>query len=236
MTAGLREVPTFAVNSEKRRLQITPQRGVGMRRWFLVLAMASSMVLAGCFGDGSGTVAPEETSSIWESYSRIDAQPHEVERMFTTIDLRTNESTNTTWAVFDASYGGNCCEHYLATDIDGQILNIGGEYPVFSTDRGHLWDTYVPPALPDAQCRTFVPTNPGKRDWVKGASFRRPTATSSRCRGSPTSEVTSNSTSSTPFSTTNQKGSGSGVQPNYGTVLRPFLASGGHRTHQFLHR
>ncbi|MGB1485669.1 MAG: hypothetical protein ACPG9E_06725, partial [Poseidonia sp.] len=86
-----------------------------MRRWLLVLAMASSMVLAGCFGDGSGTVAPEETSSIWESYNRIDAQPHEVERMFTTIDLRTNESTNTTWAVFDASYGGNCCEHYLAT-------------------------------------------------------------------------------------------------------------------------
>ena len=48
-----------------------------MRRWLLVLAMASSMVLAGCFGDGSGTVAPEETSSIWESYNRIDAQPHD---------------------------------------------------------------------------------------------------------------------------------------------------------------
>ena len=131
-----------------------------MRRTLVVMAMVMSMLLAGCFGDGSGTVPVEAEPPLFDSYSRIDAQPHEVERMFHTVDLRTNQTTNTTWAVFDASYGGNCCEHYLATDIDGQILNIGGEYPVFSADRGHLWDTYIPPALPDAQCRTFVPTNP----------------------------------------------------------------------------
>ena len=49
----------------------------------------------------------------------------------------------------------------LATDIDGQILNIGGDLALLSTDRGHMWDTYVPPA-PDDQCRTFIPTNPGQ--------------------------------------------------------------------------
>lgn len=140
-----------------------------MRRTPVVLAMVMSMVLAGCFGDGSQTIQSEDQPSLFATYERIDAQPHEVERMFTTVDLRTNETTNTTWAVFDATYGGNCCEHYLATSIEGQILNIGGEYPVFSADRGHLWDTYVPPALPDSQCRTFVPTNPGQEGLGEGS-------------------------------------------------------------------
>ena len=29
---------------------------------------------------------------------------HDLEAQFMTIDLRTNETTNTTWAVFDASH------------------------------------------------------------------------------------------------------------------------------------
>ncbi|MGB0611996.1 MAG: hypothetical protein ACPGMW_05170, partial [Poseidonia sp.] len=66
--------------------------------------MALSMVLAGCFGDGSSVVEQEEVVPIWESYERIDAQAHEVERQFITIDLKTNTTTNTTWAVFDATY------------------------------------------------------------------------------------------------------------------------------------
>ena len=80
-----------------------------MRRTLLVMAMAMSMLLAGCFGDGSGTVEKEDEALIFDDYMRIDGQPHEVERMFHTVDLRTNQTTNTTWAVFDASYGGNCC-------------------------------------------------------------------------------------------------------------------------------
>ena len=127
------------------------------------------MLLAGCFGDGAGTVEDEEITSIWESYERTDSQSHDLEANFVTVDLRTNQTTNTTWAVFDASYGGNCCEHYLATSIEGQILNIGGEYPVYSDDRGHVWDTYIPGAIPDTQCRTFVPTNPGTEGLGEGS-------------------------------------------------------------------
>ena len=137
-----------------------------MRRTLLVAAMALSMLLAGCFGDGSGTVASEETPSMFDAYQRIGAQPHEDERLFVTVDLRTNETTNTTWAVFDASYGGNCCEHYLATDIDGQILNIGGEYPVFSVDRGlplgHLHPSRSPrPAMPNLRADQPRPRGAG---------------------------------------------------------------------------
>ena len=78
-----------------------------MGRTLVVMAMVMSMLLACCFGDGSGTVPVEAEPPLFDSYSRIDAQPHEVERMFHTVDLRTNQTTNTTWAVFDASYGGN---------------------------------------------------------------------------------------------------------------------------------
>ncbi len=138
------------------------------RRGLAVLLMVA-MVTSGCMGDGEAMMGEDTATSIFENYQRIDPAPHGDERTFVTVDLRTNATTNTTWAVFDATYGGNCCEHYLATDIDGQILNIGGEYPVFSTDRGHEWDTYIPPALPDGQCRTFIPTNPGQEGLGEGS-------------------------------------------------------------------
>ena len=54
------------------------------------------MLLAGCFGDGAGTVEDEEITSIWESYERTDSQSHDLEANFVTVDLRTNQTTNTT--------------------------------------------------------------------------------------------------------------------------------------------
>ena len=140
-----------------------------MRRVVIGLAIAISMLLSGCFGDGSGIADDTTPDPIWMSYERIDGATHDDERQFITVDLRTNQSTNTTWAVFDRTYGGNCCEHYIATSIEGMIYNIGGEYPVFSADRGHAWDTYVPGLLPDTQCRTFVPTNPGQEGLGEGS-------------------------------------------------------------------
>jgi len=138
------------------------------RRGLAVLLMVA-MVTSGCMGDGEVVLDDDSVTSIFEKYQRIDPAPHGDERTFVTVDLRTNASTNTTWAVFDATYGGNCCEHYLASHIDGQFLIIGGEYPVFSSDRGHEWDTYIPPALPDGQCRTFIPTNPGQEGLGEGS-------------------------------------------------------------------
>lgn len=154
-----------------RRLQSdVPIRNI-MRRVLLSVLLVASTVLAGCFGGGEEIMDNEsEMTSIWESYQLIDSVAHEDARMFVTVDLRTNETTNTSWAVFDASKGGNCCEHYLATTIEGQILNIGGEYPVFSEDRGHTWDTYIPGVLPAlGQCVTAVPTNPGQEGLGEGS-------------------------------------------------------------------
>ena len=143
-----------------------------MRRVVLTILLCFSTLMAGCFSNGEGLVEQEDeiAKPIWNDYALIDSQGHDRAEQFTTIDLRTNETTNMTWAVFDASYGGNCCEHYLATTIEGQILNIGGEYPVWSFDRGHIWDTYIPEALPAVgQCVTFVPTNPGQEGLGEGS-------------------------------------------------------------------
>jgi len=140
-----------------------------MRRALLVLLVVASSLTAGCFGDGESLVESSTDEPIWSTYRRIDPAVHETEGAFLTIDLATNQSTETAWAVFDRTNGGNCCEHYLATTVDGAILNIGGEYPVWSLDRGHAWDTWNPGALPDAQCRTFVPTNPGQEGLGEGS-------------------------------------------------------------------
>ena len=141
-----------------------------MRRALLSIALVISMMTAGCFGEGEALVEPEVEEPFWDSYSLVDSQSHVDERMFSSVNLRTNETTNLSWAVFDASYGGNCCEHYLATSIEGQILNIGGEYPVWSHDRGHEWDTYIPGVLPAlGQCVTAVPTNPGQEGLGEGS-------------------------------------------------------------------
>ena len=129
----------------------------------------ASMVMAGCFGSGETMINEPSPEPIWNNYSLIDSAAHEDARMFVTIDLMTNQTTNTTWAVFDKSKGGNCCEHYIATSIEGQIMNIGGEYPVYSMDRGHAWDTYIPGFIPDTQCRTFVPTNEGQEGLGEGS-------------------------------------------------------------------
>ncbi|MDB2367712.1 hypothetical protein N9V76_04680, partial [Candidatus Poseidoniales archaeon] len=93
-----------------------------MRRQLLAMFVLCSMLLAGCFGSGESVVGEDtQPRSMWEDYTLIDEQGHETPKDFMTLDLQTNKSTNMTWAVFDASKGGNCCEHYLATSIDGSI-------------------------------------------------------------------------------------------------------------------
>ena len=154
-----------------------------MNRAALAILLALTTLLAGCFGGTETIVEEEEILPIWSDYEIIDPQPAIDPWQFTAIDLNMNQSTNTTWAVFDKNYGGNCCEHYIATSIEGTILNIGGEYPVWSHDRGHEWDTYVPGVFTDPMCRTPVPTNPGQEGLGEGSICLLYTSPSPRDRG-----------------------------------------------------
>ena len=135
----------------------------------IAILLTLTMLLAGCFGGAEEIAMVEEEVPIWDDYQMIDKIPAISPWEFTTIDLSLNQSTTTSWAVFDKNYGGNCCEHYLATTIEGDILNIGGEYPVWSKDRGHEWDTFIPGVLTDPMCRTPVPTNPGQEGLGEGS-------------------------------------------------------------------
>ena len=107
-------------HTDYRRIQTISSVGDFMRRALLSVALVLSMLTAGCFGEGEALVEPEVIVPLWDSYELIDSQGHETERMFVSIDLETNQSTTLSWAVFDASYGGNCCEHYLATTIEAK--------------------------------------------------------------------------------------------------------------------
>jgi len=137
----------------------------------VALLLVGHMLLAGCFAEDAITESElEVVVPEWDDYVLIDPVKPIDGRNFTTYDFKTNQTHNMTWAVFDKNYGGNCCEHYLATSIDGSILNIGGEYPVWSVDRGHEWDTYIPGVMPAiGQCVTAVPTNPGQEGLGEGS-------------------------------------------------------------------
>ena len=126
------------------------------------MLLVSSMVLAGCFGDGDAIVEMEEVKPAWNDYVLIDEKTHEMPREFMTVDLRSNETTNMTWAVFDESKGGNCCEHYIATTIQGSILNIGGEYPVWSVDQVMIAHGFRESHL-TFNAERFISTNPNGR-------------------------------------------------------------------------
>ena len=101
----------------------------------------------GGFNESVRLVIPEENFSDF---------PYDV-RNFSVIDPSAMEEVDERfWSVYgtvnigqsdEHNYGGNCCEHYLTTDQDGIIYNLGGEWPWWSTDRGLTWEEWVPPAV-----------------------------------------------------------------------------------------
>ena len=76
---------------------------------------------------------------------------------------------NASWGVFDKTYGGNCCEHYLAATEWGWLLNFGGEYPTWSEDRGHTWQDWKPTVMTQIGCRTPKLTVPGQEGLGEGS-------------------------------------------------------------------
>jgi len=124
-----------------------------------LLLLATS--LAGCLGPKDFRTSPDddgfsEPVQLVIPEERFGEFPYDV-RNFTVIDPATMEPVDERfWSVYgtvnigqsdENNFGGNCCEHYLATDQDGIIYNLGGEWPWWSTDRGLTWQEWVPPAV-----------------------------------------------------------------------------------------
>ena len=126
------------------------------------------MLLAGCFEEPSNE-SITTTPSIFQSYVPIgESLPGDV-RNFTSVDYTTGTIVEFDWSSFDKNFGGNCCEHYLATTKEGWILNFGGEYPTWSEDRGNSWNVYMPSTLTDPSCRTPKPTISGQEGLGEGS-------------------------------------------------------------------
>ena len=126
------------------------------------------MLLAGCFEEPSNE-SITTTPSIFQSYVPVgESLPGDV-RNFTSVDYTTGTIVEFDWSSFDKNFGGNCCEHYLATTKEGWILNFGGEYPTWSEDRGNSWNVYMPSTLTDPSCRTPKPTISGQEGLGEGS-------------------------------------------------------------------
>ena len=130
-----------------------------MLRVNTVLAILIFASISGCLGgdeskpdnNNNSTFSENTTPAMTEE--EIAQLPYDV-RNFTVFDARTMENvTERRWSVYGTvtengythNYGGNCCEHYLATDQDGTIYNFGGEWPWWSNDRCITWEEFKPP-------------------------------------------------------------------------------------------
>jgi len=117
--------------------------------------------LAGCLSPDDFRTSPDdagfsESVRLVIPEDRFGEFPYDV-RNFSVIYPSTMEAVDERfWSVYgtvnigqndENNFGGNCCEHYLATDQDGIIYNLGGEWPWWSTDRGLTWQEWVPPAI-----------------------------------------------------------------------------------------
>jgi len=139
-----------------------------MRRSLLATLIIVNTMFAGCFEEATEPLT-EPVIPLFNTYVSVnDTIPGDVWN-FTTKMIDGSAEIVLPWSVFDKNYGGNCCEHYLATTKEGWILNFGGEYPTWSEDRGHTWQDWKPTIVTQFGCRTPKYTVPGQEGLGEGS-------------------------------------------------------------------
>jgi len=153
----------------------------------LISLIVFTQLFAGCFGGGEDNT-PAAAIPDWDKgFAYIDdpatldlASDYDVASPDLSLSVGDWDASseqwinrslwgNASWGVFDKTYGGNCCEHYLAATEWGWLMNFGGEYPTWSEDRGHTWQDYKPSLLTDIACRTPKPTITGQEGLGEGS-------------------------------------------------------------------
>ncbi len=112
-----------------------------MKSSILLTFMFLSLSFMGCLEpEDKRTFIPEEEfekTRLIVDESQLSQFPYSFDpiRNFSVVNPDSMEiATERIWAVYgtedfggsnEHNYGGNCCEHYLATDQDGIIYNLG---------------------------------------------------------------------------------------------------------------
>ena len=82
-------------------------------------------------GDGPGLDAKVNTASHTKANKK-----------WSVVDQTGAAIGSTTWRVVKGT--GNCCENHLGATSDGRLLDFGGSYLRFSTDKGQTWKVVQP--------------------------------------------------------------------------------------------
>ena len=115
-----------------------------MKATVLLIVMLLSISFMGCLEpeDKRSVISEDEfeKTRLAVSEEQLSQFPYSLDpiRNFTVVKSDNFDSEITRmWAVYgtediggsnEHNYGGNCCEHYLTTDQDGIIYNLGGEW------------------------------------------------------------------------------------------------------------
>jgi hypothetical protein len=109
------------------------------RKFALLVAVAA---LAATPAAAFGTVPdPLPTVTYHGAVSRFDAPV--VLRSYPVYNAAGKRVGTAHWRVTGA--GDNCCEDYVTTTPSGELVTLGGTYPMFSTDDGKIWYQVKPP-------------------------------------------------------------------------------------------
>ena len=135
-----------------------------MRRAVLATLIMFNMMFAGCFEEATEPII-EPITPLFSTYVPVNDTIPGDEWTFNTTMMDGSAEMQFPWSVYDKNFGGNCCEHYLATTKEGWILNFGGEYPTWSEDRGHTWKEYLPSTVKFRLSYREIYNRRSRRTW-----------------------------------------------------------------------
>ena len=107
-----------------------------MRLAFLLSMIFLTVSFMGCLTpeDNRTVIVPDqmEVTRLVVTEEQLNQFPFSDNPIRNFTVITPSGSTERLWAVYgtelaeDHNYGGNCCEHYITTDQDGVIYNLGG--------------------------------------------------------------------------------------------------------------
>lgn len=105
------------------------RRGGRLPAKLAVVCLAVATAATASVVDASSSVLPARVMPYDQAFVDVKSYP--------VFDAGGDPLGSARWRVIQNT--GNCCENYLATTRDGDLLDFGGTYLRFSEDKGQTW-------------------------------------------------------------------------------------------------